>query len=177
MFLWPPNPFFTRSIIGGGQVSVWPRTGGWRTSGDLEPIFTLTHSCCLLSAQCWQMQRSRWHQHNVPSGQWSHGSHGAPGNIGGHVTWSHWSSANTGGDEAMSSKVIIGSALLWPSIESPSTSLLPCVKLYTGCITKPLILGSFCTITWINYMMIQNNVLPISFGLMEDFIKWNIGCE
>lgn len=95
----------------------------------------------------------------------------------GHVTWSHWSSANTGGDEAMSSKVIIGSSLLWPSIESPSTSLLPCVKLYTGCITKPLILGSFCTITWINYMMIQNNVLPIYFGLMEDFIKWNIGCE
>ena len=45
---------------------------------------------------------------------------------------------NTWGDEDLSSKVITGSSLLWPSIESPSTSLLLCVKLYTGGITKPL---------------------------------------
>ena len=46
---------------------------------------------------------------------------------------------NTGGDEDMSSKVIIGGSLLWPSIESPSTSLL-CV--HWG-ITKSFYSGKF----------------------------------
>ena len=141
MFLWPPNPFFTRSIIGGGQVSVWPRTGGWRTSGDLEPIFTLEPGCCcLLSAQCWQMQPSRWHQHNVPSGQWSHGSHGAPGNIGGHVTWSHWSSGTLGVMRPCQVKSSLV-ALFCDPVSNPLR--MPYVKLYTRGITKPLYSGKF----------------------------------
>ena len=105
MFLYRPNPFFTRSIIGGGQVSVWPHTGHWRTSGDLEPIFNQSGPWLapLLSAQCWQMQRSRWQQHNVPSGQWSHGSQGAPGTSGAGRGMVTLVIRNTGGGEAMSS--------------------------------------------------------------------------
>ena len=146
----------------------------WWTSGDLEPIFTLEPGCCcLLSAQCWQMQRSRWHQHNVPTGQWSHGSHGAPGNIGGHVTWSHWSSGTLG----VMRPCQVKSSLVALFCDPVSNPLRHHCSVYTGASQNLSILGSFCTITWINYMMIQNNVLPISFGLMEDFIKWNIGCE